>query len=29
MFDLTVGLYANFHVNYEIDFDYFVSKIVI
>jgi IS1 family transposase len=28
MVDLTVGLYANFHVNYEIDFDYFVGKIV-
>ena len=29
MVDLTVGLYANFHVNYEIDYDYFLEGIVI
>ena len=29
MVDLTVGLYANFHVNYKINFDYFIDDIVI
>jgi len=28
MVDLTVGLYANFHVNYEINFDYFLHGII-
>jgi len=29
MVDLTVGLYANFHVNYEINYDYFLRDIII
>ena len=28
MVDLTVALYANFHVNHEIDFDYFLDGII-
>jgi insertion element IS1 protein InsB len=29
MVDLTVGLYANYHVNHKIDYDYFLENIVI
>ena len=29
MVDLTVGLYANFHVNFEMNIDYFVEGIII
>ena len=29
MVDLTIGLYANFHVNFCIDFDYFLEGIII
>lgn len=29
MVDLTVGLYAKFHVNYEVNIDYFLKGIVI
>lgn len=29
MVDLTVGLYANFHVNFEINYDYFLNGIII
>ena len=29
MVDLTVGLYANFHVNYDVNIDYFVKGVVI
>jgi IS1 family transposase/transposase-like protein len=29
MVDLTVGLYANFHVNHEISYDYFLDDIII
>jgi len=29
MVDLTMGLYANFHVNSKIDFDFFLDGIII
>jgi insertion element IS1 protein InsB len=29
MVDLTVGLYAKFHVNHEINYDYFLDGIII
>jgi insertion element IS1 protein InsB len=29
MVDLTMGLYANFHVNAKIDFDFFLQAIII
>jgi|GEM_PF-4369052 len=29
MVDLTVGLYANFHVNFDINIDYFMNDVII